>query len=217
MLLGQRNKDYEEQIHLVNLLGEYFSPLKNICLITAILVLLSSGKLAFAQTLYGSLVGTVTDQSGAVVQNASVTATEINTNTTRAGNTNEHGYYMLSTVPAGIYSVTITKQNFGTFKVENVSVVINATARVDAALSVGTQTATVSVSADTAQLETDRIDVHANVSSVELQELPQPTRTYEGALGLLPGIAPPSANSGGTNNPARSMTIYVNEIGRAHV
>src|SRR5260370_17085602 len=90
---------------------------------------------------------------------------------------------------------------------------MNATARVDAALVVGSQTQTVNVSAETAQLETDRVDVHGNVSSKELAELPQPTRTYEGLLGLLPGVAPPNpqwAGAGGTNNPTRPIIVNVN-------
>ena len=48
------------------------------------------------------------------------------------------------------------------------------------------------------------------MTSDDLQQLPQPTRTYEGLIGLLPGVSPPNASSGGTNNPARSMEINVN-------
>ena len=72
---------------------------------------------------------------------------------------------------------------------------------------------TVNVRSDTAELQTDRVDVHGIVTSDELQQLPQPTRTYEGLIGLLPGVTPPSpgfAGAGGTNNPARSMLINVN-------
>lgn len=168
---------------------------------------------ASAQVLYGSIVGTVTDQSGSVVQGAIVTATDTQTNEQRTATTNESGVYTLSTVPAGTYAVSIAKPDFGLFEATDIVLTINTTARVDAKLAVGTQKQTVTVSADTAQLETDRIDVHGNLSSEELQELPQATRTYEGLLGLLPGVAPPNpqfAGGGGTNNPDRSMAINVN-------
>lgn len=99
-------------------------------------------------------------------------------------------------VPAGTYVVTISKPGFAQFKATDVILAINATARVDAKLAVGGQAETITVAADTAQLETDRIDVHANVSSEELQQLPQPTRTYEGLLGLLPGVAASKSSVG---------------------
>ncbi|MDR3736433.1 MAG: carboxypeptidase regulatory-like domain-containing protein [Acidobacteriaceae bacterium] len=168
---------------------------------------------ASAQVLYGSIVGTVTDSAGAVVPGAIVKATQTQTNQMRTAATNDSGVYTLSTVPAGTYIVTISKQGFAPFQATDIILAINATARVDAKLTVGGQAETVTVSAETAQLETDRIDVHANVSSEELQQLPQPTRTYEGLLGLLPGVAPPNpqwAGGGGTNNPDRSMIINVN-------
>jgi len=166
-----------------------------------------------AQSLYGSIVGTVTDSTGSVVSGAIVRATQAQTNEMRTATTNESGVYTLSTVPAGTYTISISKAGFGVFEAKNIDLSINTTARVDASLTVGTQTQSVTVSAETAALQTDRIDVHANVSSAELEQLPQPTRTYEGLLGLLPGVAPPNpqwAGGGGTNNPARSMIINVN-------
>jgi hypothetical protein len=177
------------------------------------IVILMSGRDGTAQVLYGSIVGTVTDSSGSVVPEAAVKAKNIETNETRATTTNQSGVYTLSTLPAGTYTVEVSKQGFQGFAANHVALAMNATARVDAALAVGSQAQTVNVSAETAQLETDRVDVHGNVSSKELAELPQPTRTYEGLLGLLPGVAPPNpqwAGGGGTNNPDRSMIINVN-------
>src|SRR5258708_24935097 len=168
---------------------------------------------ARAQVLYGSIVGTVTDSSGSVVPDAMVKATHTQTNEMRTTTTNDSGVYTLSTVPAGTYTISISKPGFGEYKATNIALTINATARVDASLSVGAQMQSVTVSADTAELQTDRIDVHANVSAAELEQLPQPTRTYEGLLGRLQGVAPPNpqwAGGGGTNNPARSMIINVN-------
>jgi hypothetical protein len=165
-----------------------------------------------AQVLYGSIVGTVTDASGSLVSGANVKAVQTETNETRTTTTNQSGVYTLSTLPAGTYIVRVSKSGFETFEAKDIALTMNATARVDAALAVGSQTQTVSVSANSAELETDRVDVHANISSTDLQELPQPTRTYEGLLGLLPGVAPPNpqwAGGGGTNNPDRSMIINV--------
>ena len=54
------------------------------------------------------------------------------------------------------------------------------------------------------------VDVHHEITSASLEELPQPTRTYEGLIGLMPGVAPPNAFSGVTNNPMQSMQIQAN-------
>jgi TonB-dependent Receptor Plug Domain len=116
-------------------------------------------------------------------------------------------------VPAGTYTVAISKPGFQGLETQNINVTINTTVRVDGKLTVGAQTQTVTVSSGVAELQTDRVDVHGVVSSEDLQQLPQPTRTYEGLVGLLPGVAPPTpgfAGGGGTNNPARSMIINVN-------
>ena len=173
-------------------------------------MLLALGRTAVAQTLYGSIVGNVSDSNGALIQGADVSVTQLETNESRQTTTNADGGYTLSTVAAGTYAVTISRQGFGTFKTSNIRVDLNTQVRVDAALSPGSTSQSVTVNSEAAQLQTDSSDVHSEVSSQSLEELPQPTRTYEGVIGLLPGVAPPAASSGGTNNPMRSMEIQSN-------
>jgi hypothetical protein len=168
---------------------------------------------ADAQNLSGSIVGIVTDPSGAVIPNAKVEATGTETDEKRTATTNDSGVYTLSTVPAGTYVVSISKSGFAVYEVRDINLIINTTVRVDAKLTVGEGSSTINVRSDTAELQTDRVDVHGVVTSDDLQQLPQPTRTYEGIIGVLPGVSPPNpgfAGAGGTNNPARSMIINVN-------
>ncbi|WP_158615255.1 TonB-dependent receptor [Acidipila sp. EB88] len=165
---------------------------------------------AKAQTTYGTIVGNVTDTNGALLPDATVDVVETETNETRETTTNAQGEYTLSTVAAGTYNVTVTKQGFGPLKTSNIHVTLNTEVRVDASLNPGSLTQSVTVSSEAAQLQADSADVHAEVSSQSLEELPQPTRTYEGVIGLMPGVAPPSASTGGTNNPMRSMEIQSN-------
>src|SRR5712664_1514656 len=82
---------------------------------------------ARAQVLYGSIVGTVTDSSGSVVPGAIVNATQTQTNEMRSATTNESGVYTLSTVPAGTYTISISKPGFGEYKATNIALTINAT------------------------------------------------------------------------------------------
>jgi len=181
-------------------------------LLLTLICLFATGT-ANAQSLYGTIVGVVTDSSEAVVPDARVEATQTETNEKRIATTNDSGAYTLSTVPAGTYVVSISKSRFDVFEARRISVTINTTVRVDATLTIGGQPLTINVLSNAAELQTDRVDVHGVLTSDDLQQLPQPTRTYEGLIGLLPGVTPPNpgfAGTGGTNNPARSMIINAN-------
>ncbi len=165
-----------------------------------------------AQVLFGSMVGNVTDSSGSGVPGAVVKVTAMQTNESRTAMTNESGTYTISTVPAGTYQVEVTKGGFRAFLTSNILVNQNNVVRVDAQLEVGAQTEKIEVTAEAALLQTDRADIHAEVATQALENLPQPTRTYEGLLTLVPGaiISTGSQLSGGTNNPSKSMQFEFN-------
>lgn len=168
-----------------------------------------------AQVLYGSVVGAVTDSSGAAVPGAAVQITDILTNDHRTAQTDNGGAYTISTAPVGTYQVNISKQGFRTFQATNVQVIANNVTRVNAQLQVGAVTQTVSISAAAgALLQTDTADVHAEIPAETLETMPQPTYTYEGLIELSPGVTPPAGQlSGGTNNPSKSETFAANGTG----
>ena len=170
---------------------------------------------AKAQTLYGSVVGTVTDNTGAAVPDANVVITNTQTNDARTVASDNGGVYTISTVPAGNYQATITKQGFQSFKTTGIDVLANNVVRVDAQLQVGAVSQTVEVqSAVAAQLQTDTADVHSEISSHALETVPQATRSYQGILNQVPGVTPPGGQlSGGTNNPSKSMQFGANGTG----
>jgi hypothetical protein len=172
-------------------------------------------RIADAQVLFGSIVGSVTDASGAAVPNAQVKVTNQETNETREVATNDAGGYVLSTLPAGTYNVSVSKTGFRTFTAQHTPLSLNTVVRIDAALQVGTQSDSVTVTAESIQLQTDRADVHGDFTSKQLIETPQPTRTYQGILALMTGVAPPTANGGGNNNPGKSMQITANGTSRS--
>ena len=168
-----------------------------------------------AQVLFGSIIGNVTDSSGASIPGAAVTVTQVETNEIHESKSNDSGGYTLTTIPAGKYTVTISKSGFRTFDAKSVEVLLNTVVRVDAILSVGQISDKVEVTATSALLQTDRADVHGEFTTREIVDLPQPTRSYEGVLALMPGIAPPTASSGGNNNPGKSMQISANGTSRS--
>ena len=169
---------------------------------------------ANAQTLFGSIVGTVTDATGAAVVGANVKVFAAQTNETRSVETNEGGLYTLSTLAPGIYRVTVSKQGFQGFTNSTVEVAANNVQRVDAQLQVGNITESVEVHTDAAQLQTDTADVHTQLTAATFENAPQATRSYQGVLNLVPGMVPPGGQlAGGTNNPSKSMQFAANGTG----
>jgi hypothetical protein len=168
-----------------------------------------------AQVLFGSVVGAVTDASGAAVPGATVKITNVQTSNQRTAQTDNSGTYTISTVPAGVYLVNISKEGFQNFSASNVQVIANNVIRVDGRLQVGAVTQTVEISAAAgALLQTDTADVHAEIPAETLETMPQPTYTYEGLLELSPGVTPPGGQlSGGTNNPSKSEQFAANGSG----
>jgi len=156
----------------------------------------------------------VIDASAASVPAAAVKITETSTNESRSVLTNEAGVYNVTTVAAGTYRIDITKTGFNSFVISDVVVNQNNVVRVNAQLQVGAQNQTVEVTSEAATLQTDRADVHAEVGTQALENSPQPTRTYEGLMQLVPGATPPNGQlAGGTNNPSKSMEFAFNGTG----
>jgi len=164
-----------------------------------------------AQALYGSITGTVTDISGAVVPQASVRATQSGTGQVRDATTNDAGTYSFPTLPPGVYNVAVSRTGFTGFVKQGVSVTIDSVVRVDAVLNVGSSTETVQVAAQAAELQTDKAEVRSEISTKEIEELPVPiNRNYQNLLVMVPGVSPPSSSSSLAANPARGEVFSVN-------
>ena len=174
-------------------------------------LLFSSGARLRAQALYGSVVGVVTDASGAIVPGALVKATQTATGQVRQTLTNDTGAYNFPTLPQGSYNVVISHPGFETSVRQAVTVTIDNVVRVDAALKVGATTDSVQVAAQAAQLQTDKAEVRSEISTKDLEELPIPVnRNYQNLLVMVPGVSPPSSSSSLAANPARGEVFSVN-------
>jgi hypothetical protein len=177
-----------------------------------VLIAMTVAGSASAQIIYGSIVGSVTDGTGAVIPNAQVTVTQTETNLVRKTKSDSAGVYKVSTLPAGIYTVDVTASGFNIETVTHVSVIANSDVRADAVLKVGATTSTVSVNDAIQSLQTDRADVSTQLSSREVGDLPIAGRNFQSLLGQVPGVLPTSDNvgQGSVNNPARSQTFNGN-------
>lgn len=181
-----------------------------ITVLTAAFGLMGSRSIG-AQALYGSLVGAITDSSGAVVPQAEVRIVQNETNQSRQTLTNDAGTYNFPTLPQGNYTVSVVKSGFEKFVQQNVAISIGSVVRVDAALNVGATSETVTVAGQVAQLQTDKGEVRSEISTKELQQMPIPVnRNYQNLLVMVPGVSPPDTSSSLAANPARGEVFSVN-------
>src|SRR3978361_659902 len=112
---------------------------------TLVACLLISASVAWSQAVNATLLGTVTDASGAVISNARVVAVETSTNVSHTAQTNDSGNYNLPDLPPGTYSVTAEMTGFKKESRTGVAVEVNTSTRVDLQLQVGNMIDTVEV------------------------------------------------------------------------
>jgi hypothetical protein len=182
-----------------------------VCRSVLVAVLVSVAVNASAQALYGSLVGNVTDETGAAVPGATVTITQAETSLTRDVVTNESGGYNVPNLLPGTYEVVVTLSGFQTYRARQITVRQGIDVRVDARLVVGALEESIVVSGQAAVLQTESAAVQSLTTAEQLETVPTSGRAYQTALALMPGVAQPSYDqSGGSNNPTRSMALSVN-------
>ncbi len=164
-----------------------------------------------AQVLYGTMIGTVTDQSGAVVPNAQVTITNKQTGLTRETTTDEGGRYNIVNVAPGRYDLKVTATGFRPFSQTDLDVSINQIARTDIRLEVGAVAETVTVQGAATLLQTDKSDVRAELGTVAVTNLPLNTyRNYQALMTLAPGTMPVEFQNAVVDTPGRSLRTQVN-------
>lgn len=184
--------------------------------LAVLLIALALPQMGNAQVLYGSITGNVTDSNGAAVAGAIVTITHKETGRSRDGVTDAQGSYDFPTVQAGTYTVKVTKQGFKTVSRDNIAVTLNNVTRANLSVEVGQVSETVVITAEAAQLKTDRAEVSAELTSRPLRDLPVPLgRNYQNLFKTLPGFTPPEEAHSVPSNPSRSLVFNVNGASRS--
>jgi hypothetical protein len=186
---------------------------RGVMYILAVLGLLvcSSRPLA-AQAISATMLGTVTDASGAVVPGVAIKVTEVNTGIVRNASTSSAGTYTIPYLAPGNYTVEIVGSGFKKFVRENVEVAVDSSVRVDAALELGVVTDTVKVTGEPPLLQTDRAEITGTFSSQMVRELPYAARTPEALAGLLPGVLPPTVAEAAGETPQNTTTYRANGV-----
>ncbi len=167
--------------------------------------------LASAQAVTGTLLGNITDSSGAAVPGATVTAIETQTNINRTAVSNETGHYIFSSLKNGMYTVEAEVQGFRKVIRQNVRVDVNTTMRVDLTLELGQVTEAVTVSAETPLLQTDRTDTGRLLESKVVTEIPLGfNRNFQGLLVTVPGATRPFRPHSQFFNSQDSLSTEIN-------
>ncbi len=146
-----------------------------------------------------SITGTVTDQSGAPISAAAVTAKNLETAAVRTATTDDAGRYLLLSLPVGQYEVRVTKAGFKEAVRSGIQLVIGQEARVDLNLQVGAVETQVIVNSDVLLVSTATSDISGLVGARQIKELPLNGRSFDLLLPLNPGIVNfTSQKTGGT-------------------
>jgi hypothetical protein len=166
------------------------------------------------QVLYGVLTGNVTDPTGAALAGASVVAQSLQTGASEQTNADQGGVYRFAALQPGVYKVTISSPNFATMVQETVPVVVNNVQRLDVQLHVGKTQQTVTVTGEAPLLQTDKSDVHTDLTANEIASLPITSsvggRNFQSLLRVVPGFGNMAEQNSAAGNPQRAMTTNVN-------
>jgi hypothetical protein len=166
---------------------------------------------AMAQAVYGSILGTVTDPSGAAVKGAKVTVTSQTKNTSVTDVTNDSGNYSVTHLIPDVYSVRIENSGFKTIQYKDIQVSADTGARVDGQFQVGSASEQVEVTAEAPQLKTDRADVSIEFSARAVENAPILNRNFTSFELLSPGTQKLVGWShAATENPQGGQQIFVN-------
>jgi len=179
-------------------------------LVVSALALFAGTSIGYAQQVFGSIFGTVTDPAGAVVSSAKVTITNINKGNKFEVTTDSAGNYRQGQLIPDTYQVTITAPGFSKVISSNLEVHVDEAARFDAALKVGEVTTEVQVTAAAELLQSDRADVAQTYSAKEINDLPNIGRNLQAMELLEPGTAKIGWQHASDENPQGSVQMVVN-------
>jgi hypothetical protein len=178
-------------------------------LIGLALVLSTNASISYAQQVFGSIFGTVTDPNGAVVVNAKVTITDINKGAKFEVVTDTAGNYSRGQLVPDTYTVAIEVPGFSTVVSNEIPVRVDEAARFDASMKVGEVNTQIEVNATAPLLQTDRADVAQTYTAQEVNDLPNIGRNLQSYELLEPGSAKLGWQHASDENPQASVQMVV--------
>ncbi len=188
--------------------GGFQSRLTTIVLVSVGVLLLSSGPPCISQITTGTIAGTVTDNTGAVVPGAAVTATNASTGVTSRTSADSSGHYNFFSLPAGNYAVSVSHAGFETTTFTGISLRVYQQLTQNVVLKVGTEKQIVTVEASPTMVDTTNASLGTTVNQAAILDLPLDLREVGQLALLVPGtvnttgrsLATGAANGSGFND-----------------
>jgi hypothetical protein len=166
-------------------------------LVRGLLIAMLAAPLAFSQNIYGSFTGVVTDSSGSVVPNATITARNTGTAAVFNSRSDGEGVFWIRNLPVGVYDITGELTGFQKFENRDVRVQVDEVVRVDIKLSIGSNAETVTVTDVASNVDTTTATLKAVVDQKRIEELPLNGRNATQLMRLITGV---------TNDPNAGVT-----------
>ncbi len=175
----------------------------------------------------GTLSGTVTDPQGAVVPGVTVTLTQTATNQVRTQTTNEEGRYVFTNLPIGTYNASVVGNGFQRIDYPEIQIEAAVPRTIDVSLSVGAETAVVTVTDETPLLTPETVTTARQISGEEIVRVPTSTRSFTqlttADAGVSADLAPVAVNGNGNVSPSVNGTrttatsLYFNGIDATNI
>jgi hypothetical protein len=166
--------------------------LVNVFCIAALLLLAAKVNAQVAGT--GTIQGTITDASGAVINNANVALIENSTSVKRDTKTDNAGIYVFPNIPIATYSLVVTVPSFKTYERTNIIVEVGSNIAINVAMAIGSADVKVEVRTDSLALETEEPSYKQTIDSNEITEMPLNGRHMTDLLYISGGVSPASGN-----------------------
>jgi hypothetical protein len=177
--------------------------------------LLLLGSPVSGQTLKGTILGTVSDATHAVIPGVAVNIIEVNTNFRRTETSNDSGFFAFANLDPGTYRIEIEHTGFRKIIRPGIALDANSTVRIDLELATGDVTQTVEVSSEVSSLQTDRADTGGKIQSQQLDTLPMMNnRNYQNTIMLVPGAAAGYRSNSPFFNSQESLQVPINGLDR---
>ncbi len=184
---------------------------KQVCIgILFLMVGLLSVSAGYGQAVYGSLYGTISDNTGAIIPNAKVTVTDVSKGTETVVQSNAEGSWRADNLISDTYNIKVESGSFAPGQAEGVELHADMSQKVDVALQVQGAQQSVTVTSEAPALQTDRAEVSESLNARAIQALPNLTRNFTTFALLTPGMQHSTFNISGPENPQGGIALNSN-------
>src|ERR1700722_8498985 len=177
--------------------------------VSLLAVLFQLAVCALAQQTLGGIIGTVSDKSGSVLPETTITIVGDQTKLTRTQKTNGNGAYDFVNLPIGTYTITVAHEGFQTEKLPSIPVQADRPATLNVSLKIGQVGTTIEVEAAPAMNAVDTTNGYV-LEAQQIQEVPLPTGSFTGLAILSPGVNAELPNGTGVNAGLGNQPIWAN-------